>query len=247
MGGSSPGLARVRPSGWRRWGVPARCLERCFYTALRRVVLRVLRASDATVVIRTDTQSHIQDIVPARRYERPLVNIRTLISTGVVAATLVLAGPAASYAAITPEPTPTKPAAVDTTDTAVLNQLHELEGKQSTAEIAKVSASLHSLNVSTSTLSDIGHLFDYSNEMTARPRLAQREPRSLQPEQLGQLSVSTPAVPQRVHAWVLWEDGVEELMDAQALAWTRRAVLVRFGAPPHQHEVWVWAGAVDRG
>ena len=79
-------------------------------------------------------------------------------------ATLVLAGPAASYAAITPEPTPTKPAAVttrlpppdltasiisgrsqwkaavDTTD-PVLNQLHELEGKQSTAEIAKISAS----------------------------------------------------------------------------------------------------------
>jgi hypothetical protein len=91
------------------------------------------------------------------------------------------------------------------------------------------------------------HLFDYSNGVTERPRLAQREPRSLQPEQLGQLSVSTPAVPQRVHAWVLWEDGVEELMDAQALAWTRRAVRVRFGAPPHQHEVWVWAGAVERG
>ena len=80
--------------------------------------------------------------------------------------------------------------------------------------------------------------------MTERPRLAQREPRSLQPEQLGKLTVSTPAVPQRVHAWVLWEDGVEEFMEAQA--WTKRAVRVRFGAPPHQHEVWVWAGAVER-
>jgi len=82
--------------------------------------------------------------------------------------------------------------------------------------------------------------------MTERRRLAQREPRSLQPEQLGQLTVSSPAAPQPVHVWILWEDGVEELMQAQAVAWTRRAVRVRFGVPPHQHEVWVWAGAVER-
>ena len=82
--------------------------------------------------------------------------------------------------------------------------------------------------------------------MTERPRLAQREPRSLQPEQMGQLTVCTPAVPQWVQAWVLWEDGVEERVEAQATAWTRRAVRVRFGAPPHQHDVWVWAGAVER-
>ena len=82
--------------------------------------------------------------------------------------------------------------------------------------------------------------------MTERTRLAQREPRSLQPEQMGQLTVCAPAVPQRVSAWVLWEDGVEELVEAYATAWTRRAVRVRFGAPPRQHEVWVWAGAVAR-
>jgi hypothetical protein len=35
-------------------------------------------------------------------------------------------------------------------------------------------------------------------------------------------------------------------LEAYAVAWTQRAVLVRFGAPPHQHEVWVWAGAVER-
>ena len=35
-------------------------------------------------------------------------------------------------------------------------------------------------------------------------------------------------------------------MQAHAVAWTKRAVRVRFGAPPHQHEVWVWAGAVER-
>ena len=58
--------------------------------------------------------------------------------------------------------------------------------------------------------------------MTERPRIAQREPRSLQPEQLGQLAVSRPAVPQSVHAWILWEDGVEELMQGHAVAWTKR-------------------------
>jgi hypothetical protein len=63
---------------------------------------------------------------------------------------------------------------------------------------------------------------------------------------MGQLTVSTPAVSQRVHAWIIWEDGVEELVQAHAIAWTKRAVRVRFGAPPHQDEVWVWAGAVEQ-
>lgn len=82
--------------------------------------------------------------------------------------------------------------------------------------------------------------------MTERPRLAQREPRSLQPEQLGQLAVSTAGVPQPVHAWIVWEDGVAEFMEAQAISWTKRAVRVRFGSLPHLHEVWVWAGVVER-
>ena len=82
--------------------------------------------------------------------------------------------------------------------------------------------------------------------MTECPRLAQREPRSLLPEQMGPQAVCTPAAPQRVQAWVLWEDGVEELVQGHAIAWTKRAVLVKFGVPPHQHEVWVWAGAVER-
>jgi len=82
--------------------------------------------------------------------------------------------------------------------------------------------------------------------VTERPRIALRQPRSLQPEQLGQLTVTTPAVPPRVSAWIVWEDGVEEFVPALAVAWTKRAVRVRFGAPPHQHEVWVWAGAVER-
>ena len=82
--------------------------------------------------------------------------------------------------------------------------------------------------------------------MTERPGIALRQPRSLQPEQMGQLTVCTPVTPPRVSAWILWEDGVEELVKAYAVVWTKRAVKVRFGAPPHQHEVWVWAGEVER-
>jgi len=63
---------------------------------------------------------------------------------------------------------------------------------------------------------------------------------------MGQPTVTTARAPVPVHVWVLWEDGVEELVQAVATAWTRRAVEVRFGAPPHEHEVWVWAGAVER-
>ena len=36
-----------------------------------------------------------------------------------------------------------------------------------------------------------------------------------------------------MHTWILWEDGVEELVQAHAIAWTKRAVRVRFETPPH--------------
>jgi hypothetical protein len=52
------------------------------------------------------------------------------------------------------------------------------------------------------------HLFDtLEHDRTSAPR--QREPRSLLPEQMGQWTACTLAVPQRVRAWVLWEDGIE--------------------------------------
>ncbi len=78
------------------------------------------------------------------------------------------------------------------------------------------------------------------------PRLAQRQPRSVTPEQLTALDVTTAAEPARVHAWILWGDGAEELVAGHAVAWTRRAVRVRWGVPPHVLEAWVWAGAVQR-
>ena len=82
--------------------------------------------------------------------------------------------------------------------------------------------------------------------MTDVPRPATRQPRSLTSEQLTHSSVTAAAEPVRVSAWVVWEDGVEELVVGHAVAWTPRAVQIRFGVPPHQHETWVWAGAVTR-
>ncbi len=82
--------------------------------------------------------------------------------------------------------------------------------------------------------------------MTDRPRLALRTPRSLTPEQLLDGHTHPTDPPVAVFAWIIWEDGVGELIAGEAIGWTRRAVHVRFGTPPHQHTVWVWAGAVQR-
>ncbi len=82
--------------------------------------------------------------------------------------------------------------------------------------------------------------------MSDVPRRGSRAPRSLTAEQLTHSSTTLANEPVRVTAWILWEDGVEELVVGHAVAWTPRAVLVRFGVPPHQHETWVWAGAVTR-
>ena len=50
----------------------------------------------------------------------------------------------------------------------------------------------------------------------------------MQPEPIRQLTVTTPSILQRVNAWIVWEGGVEEIVQAHAVAWTKRAVLVRF-------------------
>jgi hypothetical protein len=49
-----------------------------------------------------------------------------------------------------------------------------------------------------------------------------------------------------MHARILWKGRRDEVVVAYTIARTKRAVRVRFGAPPHQREVWVWAGAVER-
>lgn len=82
--------------------------------------------------------------------------------------------------------------------------------------------------------------------MTDLPRRALRQPRSLTPEQFTPMTVTPAGSWVAVTAWVVWEDGVEELVEAQATAWTPRAVRVRWGSPPRVFETWVWAGAVQR-
>jgi hypothetical protein len=82
--------------------------------------------------------------------------------------------------------------------------------------------------------------------MAGVPRRALRQPRSLAREQLASVDAVTPAVPLPVQAWVQWDDGGDELVAGAAVAWTRRAVLVRWGVPPHVCEAWVWTGAVER-
>lgn len=92
----------------------------------------------------------------------------------------------------------------------------------------------------------IERVFDTLMQVTEVPRRTNREPRSLTTEQLTHSSVTAAKEPVPVTAWIVWEDGVEELIVGHAIAWTPRAVQIRFGVPPHQHETWVWAGAVVR-
>ena len=89
-------------------------------------------------------------------------------------------------------------------------------------------------------------MFDTLRKVTEVPRRAARQPRSLTPEQVTHSSVNSASEPVRVTAWIVWEDGVEELIVGHAIAWTSRAVQIRFGVPPHLYETWVWAGAVTR-
>ena len=89
-------------------------------------------------------------------------------------------------------------------------------------------------------------MFDTLAGVTEVPRNVRRLPRSLTRQQVTKQTTTIPAEPIPVLAWVIWEDGVEELVSALATAWTPRAVRVRFGPPPNEHEVWVWAGAVAR-
>ena len=48
--------------------------------------------------------------------------------------------------------------------------------------------------------------------------------------------INTGSAPERAQAWVLWEDGIQELAQAHAILWTKRAVRVRFAAPRREHQ-----------
>ena len=57
--------------------------------------------------------------------------------------------------------------------------------------------------------------------------------------------ITRPPRAKRVHAWVRYR-GVPVLVDAEAVAWTPRAVGIRWQAAPGDiHQAWVWASAVS--
>lgn len=72
------------------------------------------------------------------------------------------------------------------------------------------------------------------------------EPDSLSDEQLDRDNepVTTPPRARPVLAWVKY-GRVHLQVDAEAVAWTARAVAIRWRAPSGDiHRAWVWAGAV---
>jgi hypothetical protein len=74
-------------------------------------------------------------------------------------------------------------------------------------------------------------LFDTLHEVTQVPRRVQLQPRSLTAEQLA-ADPTVPAEPVPVRAWVIWEDGVEEQVTGQAVAWTPARRSSALGTPP---------------
>jgi hypothetical protein len=74
-------------------------------------------------------------------------------------------------------------------------------------------------------------------------------PISLTRTQVGDLAITHATEFLRVEAWVPHTDGAHRMIEAVAVAWTAKAVRVRWrtgGEDPEEHHAWVWAGAVTR-
>lgn len=74
------------------------------------------------------------------------------------------------------------------------------------------------------------------------------EPLSLSPVelQLDVMPLTRTPVPEQVRAWVRYP-AAAVLIDALAVAWTPRAVAIKWPGPDAtEHRAWVWASAVDR-
>lgn len=64
--------------------------------------------------------------------------------------------------------------------------------------------------------------------------------------QLKDMPLTRDPQPSEVRVWVRYPDGPLEVT-AQAVAWTSRAVAVRWRGPDDvEHRAWVWSGAVER-
>jgi hypothetical protein len=77
--------------------------------------------------------------------------------------------------------------------------------------------------------------------------MAEQQPTSLTNRELEldiQPLTRTP-VPEPVLAWVRYGDTAIKV-DAQLVAWTPRAVAVRWDTPGGEHKAWLWSSAVER-
>ena len=64
--------------------------------------------------------------------------------------------------------------------------------------------------------------------------------------QLDRLPLTRTPLPETVRAWVRYPDAPLQV-SALAVAWTPRAVAIKWDAPDQQtHKAWVWASAVER-
>jgi hypothetical protein len=88
---------------------------------------------------------------------------------------------------------------------------------------------------------------DHFDRLTERRVKMRGEPQSLTDAELerDKLPLTRTPVAVPVWAWVRYPDGAIRV-DGEAVAWTSRAVAVRWLAPDGQtHRAWVWASAVE--
>jgi hypothetical protein len=79
-----------------------------------------------------------------------------------------------------------------------------------------------------------------------RVMVGEPETLSTQELQLGKLPVTRTPAPEAVKAWVRYGTVPIEI-EAEAVAWTPRAVAIRWVTPKGElHKAWVWASAVER-
>jgi len=90
------------------------------------------------------------------------------------------------------------------------------------------------------------HYTRQMDESIGRRIMASGPPWSLGDHELAlqTLPLTRPPRPVPVRVWVRYPDGPLRV-DAEAVAWTERAVAVRWPAGDEQHKAWVWASAVS--
>jgi len=90
------------------------------------------------------------------------------------------------------------------------------------------------------------HYTRQMDESIGRRIMASGQPQSLGPQELALETTPLTRAPKplQVRAWVRYPDGPIQV-DAEAVAWTARAVAVRWKAGDIVHKAWVWSSAVN--